>query len=444
MSLPVGKHVEASLLPRALHPAIRTEKRLDVLFPVCCGLDVPKKPVVAGRRTAGPAGRVHRETRTFATTTAALRTLVDWRSAAGCTHLAMESTGVHWKPVSNRCEPLFTVWVVNAQHVTALAGRKPDVKDAEWIADLLQHGRLEPSFIPSRLQRERRERVRYRTAIIREPAAEVNRIQKVLEGANRKLASVARDVLGVAGRAILQALAAGVTDAATLADLARGKLRQQRAALVAALTGVVQPHQRFLLAEQLTRIDSLEESIARLNREIASRLAGTATERARLVPIPGVGDRVADVVLAEVGSHLDRFPDARHFASWIGLCPGNEQSAGKRLNGKTRKGNPALRSALVEAAWGASHTKGTYLAAQYRRLVARRGKKRALVAVAHSIAGSIYHLLTPAAGYPDLGANFFDEQDRTRVERRLVARLERLGSTVTVTPAVPQPEPGAA
>lgn len=410
---------------------------MEVLYTSCCGLDVHKKTVVACLLTVGPNGRGRKETRTFATTTGALLSLVDWLAAAHCTHVAMESTSSYWKPVYNLCEPLFTTWIVNARHIKAVPGRKTDLRDAEWIADLLQHGLLRPSFIPPIDQRELRELVRYRTTLQRERAAEVNRIQKVLEGANIKLASVASDVLGVSGRAILTALVAGTTDAAALADLARGRLRDKRPALEQALEGFVRPHQRFILAEQLCHIDALEEALARLSEEIARRLTPEQEDLARLQTIPGVGRRVAEVVLAEIGSDVSRFPTAGHLASWAGLCPGNNESAGKRLSGKTRKGSPALRAALVEAAWAASHTKGTYLAAQFRRLAARRGRKRALVAVAHTILVIIYHLLRDQEDYTDLGQNYFDERERHSVERRLVGRLERLGLKVTIEPTAP-------
>ncbi len=273
---------------------------------------------------------------------------------------------------------------------------------------------------------------------MRERAAEINRIQKVLEGANIKLASVASDVLGASGRAMLEAIIGGTTDPATLADLARGRLREKRPALERALQGCVGPHQRFLLAEQLCHLDALDESIARVSAEIAERLRPFEAELERLDSIPGVGRQTAEAILAEIGTDMSRFPSAEHLASWAGMCPGNRASAGKRLSGKTRKGSPWLRAALAEAAWGVSRTRGnkaTYLSAQYRRLAARRGKKRAIVATGHSILVIAYHVLKEGRPYQDLGSTYFDERDRQAVERRLVRRLEQLGLKVTVEPA---------
>ena len=410
---------------------------MDVLYPRCCGVDVHKKQVVACLLTPGTAAAPRKEVRTFGTTTNELLRLVDWLREAGCTHVAMESTGVYWKPLYNVCEGLFTVIVANAQHIKAVPGRKTDVRDAEWIADLLRHGLLRPSYIPPAPQQELRELVRYRTTLLRERAAEVNRIQKTLEGANIKLASVASDVLGLSGRAMLEAIVAGEGDPSLLADLARGKLREKRPALEQALTGRVRPHHRFLLAEQLCHIDALEESIERLSGEIAARLRPFEREIALLDSIPGVGRRTAEALLAEIGPDMSRFPSAQHLASWAGMCPGNNESAGKRKTGKTRKGSPWLRSTLVEAAWGASHTKDTYLHAQYRRLAARRGRKKAIFALGHSILVSAYHVLTHHVPYADLGGDYFDHRHRTAIETRLVRRLEKLGLKVTIEPLVP-------
>jgi transposase len=387
---------------------------------------------VACLLTPGPRGKPTKEVRSFSTMSADLLRLVDWLQAAGCTHLAMEATGVYWKPLYNLCEGVFTVLVVNAQHMKAVAGRKTDVRDAEWIAELLQHGLLRPSFIPPASQRELRELTRYRSTLLQERAAEVNRVQKTLEGANIKLAAVATDVLGVSGRAMLEAIVAGATDAVTLARLARGRLRDKRADLEQALSGRVGAHQRFLLAEQLCHVDALDERIARLSQEIAERLRPFEAEVARLQTIPGVGRRGAETLLAEIGPDMTRFPTARHLASWAGMCPGNYESAGKRQKGTTRRGSPWLRALLAEAAWGASHTKATYLAAQYHRLAAKRGRKRAIVAVGHSILVIAYHVLARQEPYTDLGSTYFDERDRQTTERRLVRRLEQLGLKVTV------------
>ena len=343
-----------------------------------------------------------------------------------------------WKPIYNLLEDRFALVVVNAQHIKAVPGRKTDVRDAEWIADLLSHGLLRPSFIPDRPQRELRELTRYRTTLVHERADEVNRLQKVLEGANIKLASVATDLLGKSGRAMLEALVGGSTDVAALAQLARGRMRDKLPQLEQALAGQFGPHHRFLIAEQLAHIDFLDASLERVSAEIGERLRPVEPEMERIQTIPGVGRRTAEILVAEIGTDLTRFPSAAHLASWAGLCPGNDESAGKRRSGRTRKGSPWLRTALVEAARAAARTKGTYLAAQYRRLAARRGAKRAAIAVAHSLLGIVYVLLTrQQQGYHDLGSHYFDERDRQAVERRLVRRLEALGYTVSLQPTSP-------
>ena len=337
---------------------------------------------------------------------------------------------VSFRPYWNVLEGQVSLLLVNAQHMKQVPGRKTDAKDCEWIADLLRHGLLKASFVPDRPQRELRELTRYRTTLIRERSAEANRLQKTLEGANIKLASVATNILGQSGQEILQALSAGSADPSALADLAKGKLRAKLPQLERALTGCVGVHQRFLVARQLAHIASLDDLIAEVSAEIAERLRPLEDELARLDTILGVGRLTAEVLLAEIGVDMSRFPTAGHLAAWAGMCPGNHESAGKRQSGKTRKGSKWLRAALVEAAQAAGRTKGTYLSAQYRRLTARRGKKRAAVAVGHTILTIAYHLLTRGTNYEDLGVTYFDERDRARVERRLVGRLEALGYTV--------------
>ena len=408
---------------------------MDVVHERCCGLDVHKKTVVACLLTPGLRGGTIREVRTFGTTTRELLALTDWLSAAGCTHVAMESTGSYWKPVYNILEGTFELLVANAQHLKAVPGRKTDVRDAEWIADLLRHALLRPSFIPSRPERELRELSRYRTALVRERASEVNRIQKVLEGANIKLASVASNVVGVSGRAMLAALVAGEEDAQMMAGLALGKLRNKKAALEEALHGRLEAHQRFLLAAQLRHIDNLDALIEEVSGEIEERLRPFQPDLERLTTIPGVGRRIAETLLSELGPEMGRFPSARHLASWTGLCPGQHQSAGKSRSGRTRKGSPWLRSALVEAARAAARSR-TYLGAQYRRIAARRGANRAAVAVAHSILTIVYHILARGQTYVDLGDNYFDRLQRDRVCSRLTHRLEALGYSVSLQPAV--------
>jgi transposase len=401
---------------------------VSVMHERCCGLDVHKKTVVACVLTPGGS-----TTRTYSTMTGELCELADWLLSEGVTHVAMESTGVYWKPIYNLLEGLdFTLLVVNSQHMKAVPGRKTDVKDAEWIADLLRHGLLRGSYVPDRAERELRELVRYRRSLVQDRAQVANRIQKVLEGANIKLASVANDVLGASGRAMLEAMAAGTEDPEVLASLAKGKLREKKAALKEALTGLMGSHQRFLLQSQLRSLAFFDVEIAQLSTEIAGRLAPHEEAIERLDTIPGIGRRGAEEILAEIGPDMTRYPTAGQLASWAKICPGNNESAGKRLSGRTGNGNPWLRRTLVEAAHGAAHARRTYLGAQYRRLAARRGGKRASVAVAHSILTIVYHVLKRGTVYEDLGSNYFDERDREAVVRRSVRRIQQLGYTVDV------------
>jgi transposase len=404
---------------------------MDVIYQRCAGLDVHKKTVAACVIT--PEGQ---QTRTFRTMTQSLLELADWLVEKRVTHVAMESSGVFWKPLYNLLEGLeLTLLVVNARHIKAVPGRKTDVKDAEWIADLLHHGLLRGSYIPDRPQRELRELVRYRRNLIRQRAQVVNRIQQVLEGANIKLSSVASDVVGVSGRAMLEALVQGREDPEQLADLARGTLRKKRPALAEALQGLMGPHQRLLLQSQLCHLDFLSQEIGELSQEVEQRMGPFEAAVQRLDGIPGIGRRVAEEVLAETGVDMAQFPTADHLASWAKVCPGNNESGGKRRSGATGKGNPWLRSILVEAAWGAVNTKGSYLKAQYHRLAARRGAKRAILAVAHTILVTIYHMLRRGTTYQELGGNYFDERDRQRILRRSVRSLEGLGYKVTVEAA---------
>ena len=408
---------------------------MDVIYPHCCGIDVHKREVVACVVATDADGTPSKLIRAFGTMTLDVLALADWLASHGVTHIAMESTGVYWKPIYNLLEDQFTLLLVNARHVKAVPGRKTDVRDCEWLAELLRHGLLTGSFVPDRPQRELRELTRYRTSLVRERTAAANRLQKTLEGANIKLASVATDILGTSGREMLAALVAGRTDATELAQLAHGRLREKLPQLERALVGCVGPHQRFLVAEQLAHVDFLDAAIARVSTEIGERVRPDEEVLARLDTISGVGRAVAETLVAEVGADLTRFPSAKHLASWAGLCPGNHESAGKRRGGAIRKGSPWLRACLVQAAHAAARTKGTYLAAQYRRLAARRGRAKAAVAVAHSILIIAYHLLMEGTVYRDLGANYFDERDRQAVERRLVHRLEGLGYTVSLQPA---------
>lgn len=404
---------------------------MEVVHQRCAGLDVHKKTVVACVIT--PEGR---ETKTFGTMTADLLALADWLCAKGCTHVAMESTGVYWKPIYNLLEdsglqPL----VVNAQHIKQVPGRKTDVKDAEWIADLLRHGLVRGSYIPDRWQRELREMVHYRKALIQERAREVNRVQKVLEGANIKLAAVVTDVMGKSGRAMLEAMVHGTEAPQVLAAMAKGKLQSKRDQLEQALRGVLGPHQRQMLASQLRHIDFLDQEIEQLDREITERLRPFEAILRRLDTIPGVGRRVAEEILVMIGVDMSRFLTAAHLASWAKLCPGNDESAGKRGSGRTGKGNPWLRTALLEAARAAARARDTYLAAQYHRIAARRGAKRAAVAVAHTILVIAYHIVKDGTTYQELGAHYFDKRAKETIARQAVKRLEQIGYRVIIEAA---------
>jgi transposase len=406
---------------------------LDVLHERCCGLDLHKKSVTACRLTPGANGRIVKEVRTFGTMTADLLALGDWLEEGGITHVAMESTGVYWKPVWNLFAERFTLLLVNAAHVKVVPGRKRDVGDAEWLAELLRHGLLAPSFVPDRPARELRELTRYRSSLVRERTAEVNRLQKTLEGANIKLASVVSDVTGVSARAMLGELLAGHDDAAALAELAMGQLRRKRADLERALTGRVSAHQRFMLTQHLAHIDGLDEQIATVGAEIEDRLRPFDAALTILDSIPGIGRWSAQVILAEIGTDMSRFPTAGHLASWAGMCPGHDESAGKRRSGKTRKGSPWLRVTLTEAAYAAGRGKDPYLSGRYHRLMARKGKKKTAIAVGRSILELCHQLLTDG--------QLYDPQHPrpvaivTSPEARLVRQLEKLGHRVTLEPA---------
>lgn len=406
---------------------------MDVLYDRCCGLDLHKRSITACRLTPGSDGRPSKEIRTFSTMTADLLALGDWLAEGGVTHIAMESTGVYWKPIWNVFEERFTLLLVNAQHVKVVPGRKRDVGDAQWLAELLQHGLLRPSFVPDRPGRELRELTRYRSSLVHERTAEVNRLQKTLEGANIKLASVVSDVTGVSARAMLGELVAGSEDAAALADLAVGQLRRKREALEQALTGQMSAHQRFMLATHLGHIDFLEGQIAQVGAEIAERLRPFEADLLTLDSIPGIGRWSAEIILAEIGPDMGRFPTAGHLASWAGMCPGQNESAGKRRSGKTRKGSPWLRVTLTEAAYAAGRGHGTYLAERYHRLIGRLGKKKAAIAVGRTILEMCWQVLSTGQLYDDARP-----RSTTRPlteEARLVRRLEKLGHRVTLDPA---------
>jgi len=399
------------------------------------GLDVHKKSVTACVRKPGPQGGRAQEVQTFGTTAAELLALRDWLSAHGVTHVAMESTGVYWKPVYYVLEERFTCLLVNAAHVSKVPGRKTDVRDCEWLAQLLEPGLLRGSFVPPVPIRELRDLTRYRHVLVQDRTREANRLHKVLTDAGIQLASVATNVLGKSGRAMLAALVEGTTDPEVLADLAQGKLRQKLPALRAALAGQFRGHHAFLVSQLLAHLDYLDEALATLTAQIQEALAPFVSEATRLDAIPGVGPRTAEVLIAELGVDMRQFPTARHLASWAGLCPGTHESAGKRRPVRTRKGNRWLRAALIEAALAAINVRDSALAARYRRLVRHRGHKKAVVAVAHQMLTTAYLLLAEGQTYREPGAGYYDPPRKDRVVRRAVLTLERQGYRVSLEPA---------
>lgn len=433
---------------------------MRVIYECVAGIDVHKKTVVACRMRVTEAKRVEWETKTFGTMTADLLGLHDWLNEWEVKQVALESTADYWKPVFNILEEGFEVILVNAQHVKKVPGRKTDATDAEWLAELMLHGLLRASFIPPKPQRLLRELTRYRTTLVRERGRVVNRVEKLLESTNIKLSSGVTDVMGVSAKAMLTELAAGATDPHALAELAKGRLRNKMKELEAALTGTVAEHQRFILAQQLSHIDFLDEQIENLSQQISRHLeqmarpladddeddgAGpTATEPDQplswnaavelLDTIPGVDQRTAEVILAEIGLDMSQFPTADDLASWAGFAPGNHQSGGKRYSGRTTKGNRPIGAALNQAAWAASRTKDTFLEARYHRLAARRGKKRAIVAIGRSILVSIWHMLSRHEPYQDLGADYYDQRRKETKVAYLTKQLTRLGFAVQLDP----------
>lgn len=406
---------------------------LTVLYPRCAGLDVHKQTIVACLLLTAASGKVTREVRTFATTTAQLRRLAEWLKTQGVTHVAMESTGIYWRPVFNVLEEAtLEVILVNARHMKAVPGHKTDIKDSEWIADLLRHGLLTPSFIPPKPIRDLRDLVRSRKTLVQQRAQAINRVQKVLETANIKLSSVASDVLGKSGREMVDALLAGISDAEILADLARGRLRAKLPALREALDGRVDACHRVLLRHLLDLIDFLQAQIDTLWLTIEQQMQSYQKPFALLMQIPGIGPTAAAAILAEIGTQMSCFASAKHLCSWAGVAPGNKQSGGKRLKAHTNKGNTHLRAVLAEVVWVISHNKESYLSAQYHRLARRIGKKRAIVAVSHSLLIIIYHMLRDNQDYHDLGPHFFETLDTTRQRDTAVRRLQALGYKVTL------------
>jgi len=409
---------------------------MELMYPNSSGIDVHKKFVVACVYVKDKKGKEKAVRKRFETMTGELEELATWLSGHGITHVTMESTGVYWKPIYNILSLRFEVWVVNAHHLRQVPGRKTDETDAMWITKLMRYGLLTPSFIPPEEQRDLRDLTRYRTRVQQEKSSAVNRLQKILEDANIKLASVASDIQGVSARLMIEALIADETDPVAMAELARGTLRKKIPLLAKGLTGHVRVHHRFMLQEILTHIDELNQRIESLNVRIAVLSAPHADLIERLDEITGVGKKTAEIILAEIGPSVDNWPSDGHLASWACLCPGNNESGGKRRSGKRRKGQKWLVSALVEAAWAASRSKNTYLAAQFHRLRARRGAKRAAIAVAHSIIKIVYHLISkPDERFTDLGGDYFLSKNKDQEQRRAIKTLENLGFAVDLTTA---------
>ena len=410
---------------------------MDVMHERCAGIDISKSDVKVCIRV--PATGKHRrrrtEVRTFPAMTNDLLTMRDWLISEGVTLVAMEATGSYWKPVFYLLEQTFECWLLNARHMKAVPGRKTDVKDAEWIAKLVEHGLVRPSFVPPPPIRQLRDLTRYRTEVTRERTRETQRLHNLLEDTGIKLTSVASDMLGKSGRAMLEALIAGERNPHVLAELALGRLRSKQPALLEALTGHFTHHHAFLARAMLDRIDEATTMQARLNTAIDAHLHPFHQHIQLLATIPGISARTAEVVLAEIGADITQFPTAGHLASWAGVCPGNHESAGKSTTGTTRPGDPWLKAVLGQAAISAARSKNTYLAARYRRIMARRGRKRALVALQHSILTSIWHMFTHNIDYHDLGANYFLERTgKTRATRRLISQLNHLGYQVMLNP----------
>jgi len=407
---------------------------MQVLFARCAGLDVHKKTVVACVMLTLPSAEMRKHVRTFATTTEGLLVLADWLTSQQVTHVAMESTGIYWRPVFNILEGAYSVILVNAQHMKAVPGRKTDVKDSEWLAELLRHGLLKASFIPPQPIRDLRDLVRYRQSLVQERTREINRLQKVLETANIKLSSVVSDVMGASGRAMIQGLIAGEHSPEVLAELAQGSLHKKIPQLREALWGRVDAHHQILLSHLLAHISFLDQAIFHLFFQIHSYLKPYDEAVELLVSIPGMAQETAACILAEIGVDMSCFPTAAHLASWAGVCPGNRESGGKRLSGKINQGNKRLKAALAEVVWVLSHMKDNYLSAQYHRLARRLGKQKAVMAVAHSLLVIIYHMLRDKQPYRDLGATFFEMRDKERAIKGALRRLESLGYTITLQP----------
>jgi transposase len=405
---------------------------MQVLYPRCAGLDVHKDTIVACVRCVSPPA--HHEVRSFDSTTRGLLELADWLAAHGCTHVAMEATGVYWKPVWHMLEDGFALVLANAQHIRNVPGRKTDVNDAMWIADLLAHGLIRSSFVPPAAIQDLRDLTRTRRQLVREISQHSLRIQKVLEDANLKLGSVLSDVLGRSGRAMLEAIVAGESDPQRLAELALGNARKKTTELREALRGRITAHHRTMLKLHLDVIKALERTLAELDAAVGKALTPIRQGCRLLTTIPGIRDVTAQVMVAEIGVDMSRFPGAGHLVSWAGLCPRNDESAGKRRSTRVRKSGTWLKTALVTAAWSAVRVKNSYLHAQFLRLKARRGAKKAILAVAASMLTAAYFMLRDGVEYEDLGPDHFDRHDKTKTIRRLLKRLANLGCNIEPIP----------
>jgi len=409
---------------------------MEVVAPRCAGLDVHRSVIVACALLSEGGGRVRKLGGEFVTTRAGLERLLAWLQDLGVTHVGMESTGVYWMPVYAVLEQAggFTLIVVNAQHAKAVKGRKTDVKDAQWLAELVRHGLVRGSFVPPRPIRELRDLTRYRRTLVENQGSERRRLIKLLEMADIKLAGVISDIFGVSGRAILRALITGGQTAVEMSKLARGSLRKKRGQLIDALAGALAEHQRQILALQLARVEADEADLAALDQTIAERLAPYTAQMARLMTIPGIDWVVAATVIAEIGVDMAVFPSAGHLAAWAGTCPGNNESAGKRKPTGARTGNPYLKTALCNAAIAASRKRGSFFKAKYHKLKSRRGGGRAALAIAHKLIVCVYHMLSSTAPYRELGEDYFDKRDTQRAARRYVRRLRDLGFSVLLQP----------
>ena len=407
---------------------------MEVLYRRCCGLDVHKETVVACLRLVS-SGKVNMELRTFETTTASLIALSEWLAQNGCTHIAMEATGIYWKPVWHiLADGEFQLVLANSAHVKNVPGRKTDVNDATWLAELLAHGLIRASFVPDTQTQELRTLLRTRKQLVREKASHILRVQKTLEDANIKLESVITDVIGMSSRAMIEAIIAGESDPAKLANLANYRLKASQGELREALRGRVTKHHRFLLRLHLNQIDALDAAIATIDRQVEAGIAPFRAAVEQVSTVPGIRDIGAQVIVSEIGTDMSRFPSDGHLISWAGLCPHSDESAGKRRSNRLRKGAPWLKTTLVQCAWAAVRKKDSYLQAQFLRLKARRGPKKAIIAVAASLLTAIYHMLKDGTTYQDLGSNHFQNRSKSRQTLRLVKRLTDLGYEVALKP----------